>query len=240
MHNTNSARQEEKHNDNEVAKLFEQLPQATLNQNETELVNRNWKVSPRGYDFFQLLSALQKDIRRENEKQALRWAIELESMGGKALIALWNRLKIIASEDIGPANQLAPLIVNTLEIQYNQLKKASNSKKPERLPLVNAVLFLSSSLKSRVIDNLLAVVYGERDLENWNPPIPDYAIDKHTLKGKRKGAIGEKGIEVFFEEGTKLYHEAIEDPYRDKAKDILIKKERGKQTILFPIQRGIT
>jgi len=169
----------------------------------------SWRLSPKGYDFFQLLSALQKDIRRGNEKYAVRWAIELESMGSRATTALWNKLKGIASEDIGPANQIAPIVVYLLEMQYVGFKKSPNKNKPERLPLVNAIAFLANSLKCRVIDNLLTAVYGERDFENWNPSIPDYALDKHTIKGKQKGMTGEKGIEYFFDEGTKLNREAL-------------------------------
>lgn len=188
--------------------------------------NSSWRLSPNGYDLFQLHSALQKDIRRGNEKQALRWAIELESMGSKGIASLWNKLKIIASEDIGPANQIAPMVINALELEYKDLRKTSNKKKPERLPLVNAVSFLSNSLKSRVIDNLLAVVYHEKDFENWNPPIPDYALDKHTLKGKQNGLTGERGIDEFTIEGTKLDHEAIEDPYKEHINTILKAKEK--------------
>lgn len=183
---------------------------------------RAWNVSPKGYKFFDLLSALQKDIRRGNAKEAVYWATELEAMGGNALTALWNRLKVISSEDIGLANQIAPAMIQVLETQYYDLKKAANKNKPERLPLVNAVLFLASSLKSRLVDNLLTVVYGEKDLENYNPPIPEYAFDKHTKAGPK----GEAGIEKFCEEGTKLDMEVIADDYKEEAKQILLKREK--------------
>jgi len=39
----------------------------------------------RGYDIYELLSALQKDIRRGNEYEALFWAAELESLNPKML-----------------------------------------------------------------------------------------------------------------------------------------------------------
>ena len=175
------------------------------------------KPSPSGYKFFELLSALQKDIRRGNEKQALRWAIEIAECFSE--IALWNKLRGIASEDIGLANSTAPSVIQTLENDYFDLKETNNKNKPERLPLVNAVVFLSSSLKSRIVDNLLNVVYEERDHENWNPPIPEYALDKHTLKWKQTGKSKQEGIEHFFEVGAKLNRPAIGDPYTEEAKE---------------------
>lgn len=42
--------------------------------------------TPRGYDFHELLSALQKDIRRGNEYQAVFWAAELGSEVRKIVI----------------------------------------------------------------------------------------------------------------------------------------------------------
>lgn len=50
-----------------------------------------------GYDFNELLSALQKDIRKGKIYPAMFWAVELESFNDKAL---WNRVRVIASEDI--------------------------------------------------------------------------------------------------------------------------------------------
>jgi len=67
--------------------------------------------TPRGYDFYELLSALQKDIRRGNEYEAMFWAVELETFNPRML---WNRLTVIASEDIGPANPVMSLVIETL------------------------------------------------------------------------------------------------------------------------------
>jgi replication-associated recombination protein RarA len=149
-------------------------------------------------------------------------------MGPKGVAALWNTLIKIASEDIGIANQIAPVVISTLKLQYSDLRKTNNKKKPERLPLVNAVLFLANSLKSRLVDNLLTVVYGKKDLENNNPVIPEYAIDKHT----RNGIKGEAGIEKFYNDGDKLDREAIVDPYKYKAREILLMKEKLKKESL--------
>lgn len=179
----------------------------------------------RGYDIYELLSALQKDIRRGNEYQALFWAVELESFNSKML---WNRLQAIASEDIGVANPFAPLLIDILERKYDDARKRNNDS--YRLFLTHAVLFLARSHKSRIVDDLLNVVYGEIQHEDKKLPIPDYALDMHTLRGKKMG----RGLEYFFSEGTKLNKEPYENPYTEKAKEILeqgsLKPESKKVT----------
>jgi len=168
----------------------------------------------RGYDIYELLSALQKDIRRGNEYEALFWAVELESFNPRML---WNRLRIIASEDIGITNPLAPLIIDVLEKEYDDAKERENDS--NRLFLVHAVLFLARSRKSRIVDDLLNVVYGQIQHEDKKLPIPDYALDMHTLRGKKM----KRGLDHFFSEGTKLSNEPLENPYIEKAEQILIK-----------------
>jgi len=164
----------------------------------------------RGYDLHELLSALQKDIRRNKEYEAVFWAAELESFNPEAL---WNRLEVIASEDIGPACPIMPVIIETLRKQYDKFYE----KDERRLFLTNAVAILARSKKSRVTDDLLNIVYGLIQHEDLRLPIPDYAFDKHTSKGKRIG----RGFEHFYTVATKLVDEAFENPYSEKAKEIL-------------------
>jgi len=171
----------------------------------------------RGYDFHELLSALQKDIRRGNEYEAVFWAVELESFNPTAL---WNRLRVIASEDIGIANPLAPLVIDVLEKEYDDAKDPEKPEKDAyRSFLTNAVLFLARSRKSRIVDDLLNVVYGEIQHEDKKLPIPDYALDMHTHRGRKLG----RSYEHFFSEGCKLKNEPFENPYTEKAKAVLIK-----------------
>ena len=179
-------------------------------------VQRGQRVpqTPRGYDFYELLSALQKDIRRGNEYGAMFWAVELETFNPRML---WNRLTAISSEDVGPANPVMPLVIETLEKQYFEARDKGSDRC--RLFLANAVVILARSRKSRIADDLLNTVYGEIQHENRKLPIPDYALDKHTLRGKKMG----RGIEHFFSEGAKLSNEAFENPYTENAKRILLK-----------------
>lgn len=171
-------------------------------------------LTARGYDLNELLSALQKDIRRGREYEAMFWAAELESFNPKAL---WNRLVVIASEDIGPANTMMSLLIETLKKQYFDASERGNDS--YRLFLTNAVVSLARSQKSRITDDLLNVVYGEIQHENKKLPIPDYALDMHTYRGRKKG----RSFDHFLSEGTKLENEAFENPYTEKAREILTK-----------------
>lgn len=170
-----------------------------------------------GYDLNELLSALQKCIRRGMEYEAVHFAAELEEFSSPPL---WSRLKTIASEDVGPANPLMPVLIETLAKRYYELRKDLTDTS-HRLFLVNAVVCLCRSPKSRVSDDLLNLVYAEREFEHKKLPIPDFAIDMHTARGKAMG----RGIETFFAEGNKIQNEAFPNPYTEKVKELL-KKHR--------------
>jgi replication-associated recombination protein RarA len=171
-------------------------------------------TTARGYDLYELLSALQKDIRRCNEYPALHWAIELESLNATTL---WNRLRIIASEDIGIVNPTATLLIDVLEKQYfDAVRKRSDSS---RLFLVHAVLYLARSEKSRIVDDLLITAYGNIKYNGEKLEIPDYALDKKTLRGKKMG----RDMKFFIEESTIVSNEVLENPYKKSSSEILLK-----------------
>ncbi|XES77339.1 MAG: hypothetical protein ACBZ72_00305 [Candidatus Bathyarchaeia archaeon] len=175
--------------------------------------------TPNGYDLYELLSALQKCIRRGMEYEAAHFAVELEEFNPTAL---WNRLKIIASEDIGCANPMAPILVETLFKEYQASKSRLNDD-AYKLFMVNAVVCLCRSPKTRIVDDLQNVVYTER-AEGKRLEIPDFALDMHTKEGKARG----RGVEEFFSEGNKLENEALPNPYTERAKE-LMKKRRQPQ-----------
>jgi len=168
-------------------------------------------ITANGYDLFELLSALQKCIRRNLEHDALFFAIELETFNPSAL---WNRLKIIASEDVGFAYPLMPILIETLEKHYLSEKAKLNGA--HLLFLSNAVVCLCRSQKSRVTDDLLNVVLLEKEKEGKRLEIPDFALDMHTTKGKAKG----RGWEHFFNEGSKLENEYGSNPWKERHRQL--------------------
>ncbi len=160
-----------------------------------------------GYDYYEVVSALQKSIRRGMEEDALFWASELY-MSEYAPHA-WKRLLVIASEDVGVAQNSACLVVKALYELWGEEKKSGEAK----LWFVHAVLVLVRAPKSRVVDHsLIAFFEGEREKKE----IPDWARDVHTNRGRAMG----RGYKHFFEDGAVLCDERGEDPYRERAKEI--------------------
>lgn len=169
--------------------------------------------TPGGYKCGEVASALQKSIRPGLIDDALFWATELDLAGFGEYV--FKRLVIIASEDVGLADPLACVVVNSLRANWReQHKKRDSRHAPERLFLVHAVIYLSQCCKSRMVDNALIVHYeGPRA----HRPIPDFALDRHTLAGRAL----RRGWEHFFTEGTKIANEApLIDPYASEAPGI--------------------
>jgi replication-associated recombination protein RarA len=160
------------------------------------------------YDFYEVLSALQKTIRRGDLDGALFWATELylSEYGSHA----WKRFLVIASEDIGIADPVVFVQIRSLYDTWNERKKEGDG----RLYFVDAVFRLVNAAKSRIIDHATIVYFeGERPKRE----IPDYAIDIHTNKGRILG----RGYEHFFTEGAKLKERSLPDFFEERAKEIV-------------------
>jgi replication-associated recombination protein RarA len=154
------------------------------------------------------------------EHEAVHFAVELEEFNPTML---WNRLKVIAAEDIGPANPQMPILIDVLQKNY-LAEKSKLGENNADLYLADAVVCLCFSQKSRVTDDLLNVVTAEREHGKY-PPIPEFALDMHTARGKALG----KGIEDFFSEGNKLENEAFNNRYTEKAKELLKNSNRKQE-----------
>lgn len=173
----------------------------------------------KGYDFFEVSSALQKSIRRGLEDDAMYWAAELYH--SKYDEYLWKRLRVYVCEDIGLAE---PHMITTIHALYStymefKKKKTEGGQPSERLFLTQAVILLCRASKSRLICH--ASIHHFRTHEHHHLPIPDYALDQHTRKGKAMG----RGLSHFFEEGAKLERIAIvyrETEYLERAKKALV------------------
>ncbi|OGI90360.1 hypothetical protein A3B01_02310 [Candidatus Nomurabacteria bacterium RIFCSPLOWO2_01_FULL_41_52b] len=156
----------------------------------------------------EVVSALQKDIRRGNEENALVWALELFP---KYSNYLWKRLVIISAEDMESPRACA--VVNALREAFyftNEDKKKGNEYK-HRIFITKAVLFLSREVKSRESDH--AQFHVDEIMKTGKLlAIPDFAIDFHTKRGKTSGATKRK----FFEEEQKNLKPKGADAYFDK------------------------
>ena len=162
----------------------------------------------------EVVSALQKCIRRGQVDDALYWAVDMYLTGYDEYA--WKRLRIMASEDVGPAEPNLPATIEALYHAYTDLKKKKDeTHAPQRLQFVHAVILLATARKNRIVDHALIHHFGNH--ATLKRDIPDYALDKHTARGKRMG----RGAEHFFAEGIKLENETGDDPYRELARQTL-------------------
>lgn len=172
--------------------------------------------TPGGYPVDEVSSALQKSIRRGLEEDALYWAAEFCKARPNNL---WKRLRVIASEDVGIASPSAALTVRAL--YENWLKKGEDEG---LLYVTHAVLVLVHAKKSRLVDHATIAAFAPK--ENGHKSllarreVPDYAVDKHTERGRKLG----RGFAHFFDVGAVLENVAnILDPYLERVKKVLVK-----------------
>lgn len=170
-----------------------------------------------GFDLFRVSSAMQKAIRRGQEREAMYWTVELSISGYEEYF--WKRIAIIASEDVGFANPMLPILIDSL---YNRFKINSKKQRGDGiLFMTHATIACVRSPKSRMLD-WAKCVYWENH-ENTKLDIPDEALDQHTRVGKQKG----RGMVHFMEVGSVINDVAdvpMEDQYRNEAYKILCDK----------------
>ena len=116
-------------------------------------------VTPSGHPGDEVISALQKFIRRGETELAVRAAYELYLTGEELTAYLWRRLLVISAEDVGLGEPMAPVVVDALH---------------------------RSCRKERGSSVLASVV--KRRIRRGDPfPLPDYVYDMHTLTGQERG-----------------------------------------------------
>lgn len=165
-----------------------------------------------GYPLDEIISALQKDIRRGNEEQALYWCLELTP---RFEAYLWRRLLVICNEDIGIANPDILIQIAALRLQFFEFRDEGKDGTC-RLILANAIMLMCRSPKARTADHLQRVVTQQwlDEALDGRRSIPDYALDKHTRRGKQLG----RGFDHWVDEGCLLAQPGdVADPYAERA-----------------------
>ena len=169
------------------------------------------------YDFGSVISALQKEIRRGKEVEAMYWCLELYRRYHNSLC---TRLRVIAQEDIGLGDPMALIFVNAQADHFYALEKEGS----RRLVVANTVLYLCRARKSREADHFQCVVNQRREQQGWRIEIPDYAKDKHTAEGKAMG----RGWDHWFTEGCYLDDLSHPSSYQAEAEKLWPTMQRGK------------
>ena len=135
----------------------------------------------RGYSAYEVVSALQKAIRRSDVDAALYWCTEL---GQSYLPWLWKRLRIISSEDVAPTAGVVAEI-DALYQRYHEKIKSGDTD----LGLywaMQATVILATAPKGRLID-VAWEHFVERSEKLERREIPDEALDGHTRRGRQLG-----------------------------------------------------
>ena len=161
-----------------------------------EVCNRKMDlVTQRGYDFYEVASALQKSIRRGDVKLAGYMALELFP---KYAEYCWKRLLTISAEDC------YGLVTQEIESLYNSFWVINRGKKGEELKgrifISKAVIILCTCKHSRDADLLSNFIYDKkalisdeqieqlfRDVRREHMDVPEYVYDVHTRRGKMMG-----------------------------------------------------
>ncbi len=148
----------------------------------------------------QVISAIQKEIRRGHTENAVLLAYEMVITSPALEDYLWQRLMVISVEDIGFGEPLAPVMLNAL---YQMVRAFDRSMGERKLFAVHAVRYLCGCQKDRTSDEMVNWVIQAVADGTAQPSIPDYALDMHTAEGRARG----RGRRHFFEEGARLFPE---------------------------------
>jgi replication-associated recombination protein RarA len=137
-----------------------------------------------GFAADELVSALQKSIRRGLVENAVLVGYEMFASGPEFEDHVWRRLEIISVEDVGMGRPDAPVIVRTLE----EFRRAAARESPDRLIyLVHAVRLLALSPKDRTSDEMASWVRRVVDEGSAGPDVDDDMLDMHTRRGQEMG-----------------------------------------------------
>jgi replication-associated recombination protein RarA len=169
-----------------------------------------FQLTARGYDMKEVVSALQKECRRGNTRDALYWAYCLLPNYEDYL---WRRLMVIAMEDVGMGDPDALVRLRACRGTWYEMRSWKGDS--YHLVIAQAVQVLCSALKSRTNDYLQCVVRAELD-SGQEKPIPDYALDMHTRRGRAMG----RGTAHFRDHGAVLSPRKHEkDEWEDEARE---------------------
>ncbi len=141
-------------------------------------------TSRHGHLLAEVLSAAIKELRRGHEEQSLYWALEMATACRQAEEFLWECLLVFTSEDVGLANPEALRIVSDLKEAYFQIPPKDRRR---FVFLAHATCHLARSKKSRYVTEILCDTIDRIEDGTLTYPMPDYAVDIHTARGKSLG-----------------------------------------------------
>ena len=130
----------------------------------TEATPDPWTRVRTEHDFAadEVISALQKSIRRGMVENALLLAYEMFTTSAELEEVLWTRLSVISVEDVGSGSFLEPVVIDALYRMHQRFARGAGDR---FLFAAHAIRFLATSQKDRTSDEManwakLAVASG--------------------------------------------------------------------------------
>jgi replication-associated recombination protein RarA len=163
-----------------------------------------------GFAADEIISALQKSIRRGLVDNALLIGWEMYITSAELEAMLWSRLGVISVEDVGMGNIHAPLLVDTLFRMHERYERPSHDR---FLFAAHAIRVMASGEKDRTTDDMVNWARHGMALGERLPEIPDVARDMHTRAGQQMG----RDYRHFMEEASRVVPEIRDkdQKYRD-------------------------
>ena len=168
----------------------------------------------------EVISALQKSIRRGLVDNALLLAWEMYITSPEMEEMLWSRLGVISVEDVGFGNQQAPVLVETL---FQVRKRHPRPEHDRFMFAAHAVRVMAAGAKDRTTDEMASWAKQSVGLGERLPEIPDFALDMHTRRGKEMG----RDYRWFVEEASRVNPE-IADRDQTYRRWIIEALDKGK------------
>lgn len=162
----------------------------------------------------EVISALQKSIRRGLVEEACKFAYEMYITSPQMEDKLWRRLLTITVEDIGMGDTNAAILVNNLNQMRLQFDYADGDRP---IYFIHAIRYLCACEKDRSSDLLKNIVIKGFAMGEV-PEIPDYALDKHTRRGAEMG----RDSFHFLNEASKVIPQMeVDNDYKERYGKIL-------------------
>lgn len=173
------------------------------------------KITTRnGYACDEVISALQKCIRRGLEEDACMFAYELYISSPQLEEKMWRRLLTISVEDIGMGNPMAAIMVNNLAQMRLNYDYADNDR---TMYFIHAIRYMCASEKDRSSDLLKNICIKSFAMGKL-PEIPDVALDKHTQRGQ---AMGRDSFHFLNEASVVIPQAEVDNNYKERYEEIL-------------------
>lgn len=167
-----------------------------------------------GYAGDEVISALQKMIRRSKTEEACMFAYELYISSPQMLDKMWRRLLTISVEDIGMGEPMAAIMIQNL---YEMSKNFDYADGDQPMFFIHAIRYLCQAQKDRSSDLLKNIVIKSFAMGKF-PEIPDVALDKHTVRGQKMG----RDSFHFLHEASKVIPQMeVNNNYKQRYQEIL-------------------